>query len=330
LNSQRYKKIVQALFGMTRMINSGLAQRDLLANLAEHTAAMMQADSCSIFLFEEQTNMLLSHGSHGLSAQEEAGATFAKGQGVAGWVAQQGIAALIDDVTKDPRYLHIPEQNLEIRSLLCIPMSVRATVLGVMTVTSKKVAAFTREDEELLSFIGTSIVRDLENARLYKMAITDPLTRVYNRQYLLHRLPDEVERCRRYNDPLSIILFDADHFKRVNDTHGHAAGDVVLRELADVVKKDLRETDALVRYGGEEFLALLPKTDLEGAMKIAERVRVHVSAQSFRYLDVNMRITISSGVGQYAAEESEGAFVERVDHALMEAKNGGRNRVIKA
>ncbi|MCC6806319.1 MAG: sensor domain-containing diguanylate cyclase [Deltaproteobacteria bacterium] len=330
MNSQRYKKIVQALFGMTRMINSGLQQRELLGKLAEHTAEMMQADSCSIFLFEEATSVLLSHGSHGLSAQEEAGATFAKGEGVAGWVAQHGVAAMIDDVTKDARYLHIPSQNLEIKSLLCIPMSVRAQVLGVMTVTSKKPAAFTREDEELLSFIGTSIVRDLENARLYKLAITDGLTRVFNRQYLLHRLPDEVERVKRYGDPLSIILFDVDHFKRLNDAHGHPAGDAVLRELADCVKNDLRETDALVRYGGEEFLALLPKTDLDGAMVIAERVRADVAAQTFRYLDVQLRITISSGVGQFAADESEGAFVNRVDLALYQAKTAGRNRVVRA
>lgn len=330
MNSQRYKKIVQALFGMTRMINSGLQQRELLGKLSEHTAEMMSADSCSIFLFEEATSMLLSHGSHGLSAQEEAGAVFAKGQGVAGWVAQHGVSAMIDDVTKDARYLHMPEQNLEIRSLLCIPMSVRAEVLGVITVTSKKLAAFTREDEELLSFIGTSIVRDLENARLYKLAITDSLTKVFNRQYLLHRLPDEVERTRRYGDPLSIILFDVDHFKRLNDAHGHPAGDAVLRELAELVQNDLRETDALVRYGGEEFLALLPKTDLDGALIIAERVRADVAAQTFRYLDVQLRITISSGVGQYRGDEGEGAFVNRVDMALYQAKTGGRNKVVRA
>lgn len=328
--SRRYKKIVQALFGMTRTINSGLNQRELLTKLAQSTAEMMDADSCSIFLFEEGTNVLLSHGSHGLSAQDQAGATFARGEGVAGWVAAHGTPALIDDVEQDTRYLHIPAQNLEIRSLLCIPMSVRAEVLGVMTVTSRKVAAFSREDEELLSFLGASIVRDLENARLYQLAITDSLTKVYNRQYLLHRLPDEIERNKRYGDPFSVILFDVDHFKRLNDAHGHHAGDIVLRELAECVQNDLRETDALVRYGGEEFLVLLPKADIDGAARIAERIRVDVSAHAFHFLNITLKLTVSLGVGQYFAPEPESAFVQRVDAALYQAKAAGRNRMIRA
>jgi diguanylate cyclase (GGDEF)-like protein len=328
--SQRYKKIVQALFGMTRLINSGMPQRELLCKLAELTATMMNGDSCSIFLFEEGTSTLLTHGSFGLSAQDEAGATFAKGQGVAGWVAQSGTPALIDDVEKDPRYLLLPDQNLPIRSLLCIPMSVRAQVFGVMTVSSAKVSAFTREDEELLSFLGTSIVRDLENHRLYQLAITDSLTKVFNRQYLLHRLPDEIERFRRYGDPFSIILFDVDHFKRLNDAHGHHAGDAVLRALAASVHEDLRESDALVRYGGEEFLVLLPKADLAAASVIAERIRVHVAGHPFHYLNIELRITVSLGVGQYVSSENEGDFVNRIDVALYEAKAKGRNRLVQA
>ncbi len=330
MDNQRYKKIVQALFGMTRLINSGMPQRELLSKLSEHTAQMMNADSCSIFLFEEGTNMLLTHGSHGLSAQEEAGATFAKGQGVAGWVAQNGTPALIDDVEKDPRYLNIPAQNLAIKSLLCIPMSVREQVLGVMTVTSSRPAAFGREDEELLTFLGTSIVRDLENARLYQLAITDSLTKVFNRQYLLHRLPDEIERFKRYGDPFSIVLFDVDHFKRLNDMHGHHAGDAVLRALAEGVREDLRESDALVRYGGEEFLVLLPKADITAATRIAERIRADVAARHFRYLNIDLRITVSLGVGQYESIETESSFVHRVDLALYEAKSKGRNRVVVA
>jgi len=329
-DSQRYKKIVQALFGMTRLINSGMPQRELLSKLAENTSEMMSADSCSIFLFEEGTNILLTHGSAGLSAQDAAGATFAKGEGVAGWVAQNATSALIDDVEKDQRYLFIPEQNLHIRSLLCIPMSVRDQVLGVMTVTSLRKAAFNAEDEELLSFLGSSIVRDLENARLYQLAITDSLTKVFNRQYLLHRLPDEIERFKRYGDPFSVILFDVDHFKRLNDAHGHHAGDAVLRALAESVQEDLRESDALVRYGGEEFLILLPKADLAAATLIAERIRSDVANHHFRYLNIDLRITVSLGVGQYDANESEAPFVHRIDLALYDAKSKGRNCVALA
>ncbi len=312
---------------MTKMINSGLSQAELLRYIAEKTTELLHADSCSIFLIEEG-GVLLAHGSFGLSAQEQAGAVFARGEGVAGWVAQHGISALIDDVSTDERYLYLPQQNLPIRSMLCIPLSVRTEVLGVMTVTANQIAAFTREDEELLTFLGNSIVRDLENHRLYQLAITDALTKAYNRQYLFHRLPDEIERFKRYGDALSALLLDVDHFKRINDKLGHGAGDSVLRELGRLVHASQRETDALVRYGGEEFLLLLPKTDVAGAKVIAERLRVAIAEHAFPHSAEALHITVSVGVATYRAGESEQEFIERTDRALYRAKQGGRNCVV--
>jgi len=195
-------------------------------------------------------------------------------------------------------------------------------------VTANRLAAFTREDEELLSFLGNSIVRDLENHRLYQLAITDALTKAYNRQYLFHRLPDEIERHKRYGDPFAAVLLDVDLFKRVNDKLGHQAGDSVLRELSRVVQSRQRETDALVRYGGEEFLMMLPKTDVEGAATIAERLRAIVAEHAFPHSSETLHITVSMGVGQYRAGESEQEFIERVDQALYRAKQAGRNRVV--
>jgi diguanylate cyclase (GGDEF)-like protein len=325
--SNRYKEIVSALFGITKMINSGVSQAELLNYIAERTVRLLRGDSCSIFLIEEGSEVLLAHGASGLSAQDQAGAVFARGEGVAGWVAQHGAPALIDDVRKDPRYVSLPVQNINIASLLCIPLSMRAEVLGVMTVSSAKTKAFTREDEALLTFLGNSIVRDIENARLYQMAITDSLTKAYNRQFLLHRLPDEIERHKRYGDQFAIVLLDVDHFKRLNDQFGHVAGDYVLKELSRCLKKTLREIDALVRYGGEEFLMLLPKTDLEGAATIAERVRKTIEDHVFHHLDNRLHITLSLGVGSFTAEETEQSYVDRVDRALYRAKQGGRNRV---
>jgi diguanylate cyclase (GGDEF)-like protein len=327
METHRYKEIVSALFGMTKMINSGLGQSELLHFIAEKTTELLRADSCSIFLMED-AGVLLAHGSFGLSAQDEAGAVFARGQGVAGWVAQHGIPALIDDVSSDARYLHLPQQNLPIQSLLCIPLSVRSEVLGVMTVSANRLAAFNREDEELLSFLGNSIVRDLENHRLYQLAITDALTKAYNRQYLFYRLPDEIERHKRYGDPFAGVLLDVDNFKRVNDKLGHAAGDSILRELSRVLQSRQREIDALVRYGGEEFLLLLPKTDADGAATIAERLRALVADHDFPHSNETLHITVSSGVGQYRTGETEQDFIERVDQALYRAKQAGRNRVV--
>jgi len=330
MDSRRYKEIVRALFSLTKTMNSGVDQPTFLHTLAKKAAELLRADSCSIFLLEEGTDSLLSHGAYGLSAQEEVVTRFARGEGVAGWVAQHGAPALIADVTKDARYVHLPQQNLEIISLLCVPLRVLAHVLGVITVTSKRKKAFSKDDEELLEFLGNSAVRDLENARLYQMSITDPLTKCFNRQYLLHRLPDEVERYRRYGDPFSVVLLDLDHFKKVNDTHGHLCGDFVLREVTRLIKEDLREIDALVRYGGDEFLFLLPRTECTGAHHIAERVRAHIEKIHFHYSDATIFITASLGVSQFQMGQTEADLIAQIDQLLYQAKNKGRNCVVVA
>lgn len=166
---------------------------------------------------------------------------------------------------------------------------------------------------------------------LRAQAGTDPLTNVPNRRSFEAAARREVERSRRYAKPFAVIALDIDFFKRVNDTHGHDVGDIVLKELTKVCLTQLRLTDVLARLGGEEFSALLPETDIDAATKLAERLRVAVAAKPIATPKGGLPITISLGVAQYAPNEPTiEAALKRADEALYEAKHGGRNKVIVA
>jgi diguanylate cyclase (GGDEF)-like protein len=153
------------------------------------------------------------------------------------------------------------------------------------------------------------------------MAITDALTGVANRRYFEIRYPEELERAARYGFDLSCLMIDIDHFKSINDTYGHATGDVVIREVAAVIKRAMRSIDFIARYGGEEFCALLPETDIAAALNIAERIREAIEAVDLG--DGRPRVTASLG----AAAGVTNGLVENADKALYDAKRRGRNRV---
>ncbi len=173
----------------------------------------------------------------------------------------------------------------------------------------------------------------LENAlnqeRLRLHGRTDPLTGLYNRRYLEARLAEEVARARRHPMPLACMFLDVDHFKAVNDRHGHAAGDAVLRCLAERMTELLRASDVAVRYGGEEFALLLPQTAVAEAAVLAERLRAHLAARPVEVagVDVPVEVTVSIGVAELAADEDGTGLLDGADRALYRAKAGGRNRV---
>jgi diguanylate cyclase (GGDEF)-like protein len=169
---------------------------------------------------------------------------------------------------------------------------------------------------------------DLEaaNATLYQRSITDSLTGLYNRQYVLDRLGQEMERSKRYRGIFSVLMLDIDHFKQVNDTYGHVEGDAALIRFSQATGRSLRNVDILGRYGGEEFLAILPETDLKGAVVAAERIRLAMSETGNPGLAVRP-MTASIGVAQYHGED-EKEFINIADALLYKAKQSGRNTVM--
>ena len=170
------------------------------------------------------------------------------------------------------------------------------------------------------------------NKRLAKMAVTDGLTMLFNHRFFQDSLKREFKRLTRHRALpfLSIAMIDIDHFKSLNDMHGHQAGDRVLRGISKVVKNSVRLTDIVARYGGEEFVIIMPETDFEGTTIVAERIRRNVEEASFTYRDMILKATVSIGLASYPQEgvKSEDDLIKAADSALYTAKTQGRNRVV--
>lgn len=172
------------------------------------------------------------------------------------------------------------------------------------------------------------------NEEITILAITDTLTGCYNRTFMDEHLPKEIKRAIRYKHPISLIMLDIDHFKQVNDTYGHQAGDEVLKELVKSINRSIRcDVDWVARYGGEEFLVVFPETDFERAELLAERLRRDISQNTIRFKEKEIRITASFGVTGFTSpdtlkEVSYEAMISLADKSLYQAKEEGRNRVV--
>jgi two-component system, cell cycle response regulator len=176
--------------------------------------------------------------------------------------------------------------------------------------------------------------RELEevNRKLKKLSITDGLTELFNHRHVHELLQEEFERSRRSGDPIAVAMLDLDRFKQVNDTYGHPTGDVILYETAKILRDSAREIDMIGRYGGEEFIAILPGTSEEAGVQFAERVRQRVEAHLYRDEATEVRMTLSAGVASHPEflVDNPDLLLKRADEALYSAKTGGRNRVMRA
>ena len=181
--------------------------------------------------------------------------------------------------------------------------------------------------DTILKFLSGSDMEAQYHETIYKMTIVDGLTGVNNKRYLLESLEREIPRGRRHQRPLTLVMFDIDHFKSINDSYGHLAGDYVLKELAQLVKSRLRPDDILGRYGGEEFAVILPETNASGGTHIAEELRQLVGTHPFTFERERIQVTVSMGVAQLEDDWTLNDFIKQADERLYAAKRGGRNRV---
>jgi diguanylate cyclase (GGDEF)-like protein len=218
--------------------------------------------------------------------------------------------------------------------LLAVPLRGSAGVAGVLALLRRPSAAgFSAEEAEEVRALAQHAGIALDNVLLHRetqrLAITDPLTGLWNFRYLSLSLGREVERATRFGRHVALLMIDVDHFKAVNDTHGHGRGDAVLRELVLRIGHQVREVDVLARYGGEEFVLVLPETSAEGAVRLAERIRQGVASPPFGVggAEVPLRVTVSIGVAAFPVHASSPAqLLQAADEALYEAKHAGRNR----
>jgi diguanylate cyclase (GGDEF)-like protein len=214
-------------------------------------------------------------------------------------------------------------------------LKIQNRTIGVLYLDDFQPREFVAERLELLSILTSFATMSIDNARLHgrtlQLACTDGLTGLYNHRQFKKFFADEVARANRYDKILSIILLDVDDFKKFNDTYGHPSGDTVLQGLANLLRELLRDCDTVFRYGGEEFVALLPETALPEAAKVAERIRIFVETESPRFLTGITKthgITVSVGVAALPDDGTDDAsLLQRVDELMYRAKREGKNKV---
>jgi two-component system cell cycle response regulator len=231
-------------------------------------------------------------------------------------------------------------------SRMHVKMSLYGTKVGIedlgssngTLVNGERISAHGLRDGDKIRLGETTILKFTFHDRLdesfqqkmYNAALRDPLTKAYNKKYFIDQLNTEISYTKRHKSPLTLVIFDLDHFKNINDTYGHVAGDNVLIQLSGVVHAMLRQEDVFARYGGEEFVIILRGIALEDAGVLAERIRVAVDERKFMSGDTVLPVAVSVGVAAYnEAMQDPMELVEHADEALYAAKQGGRNRVLR-
>jgi len=326
----------EVLQEITQIIIAILDVRKLLSTALELVSNVLGADRGFIILYDARQGELRSMIPRRFSREDNSAVEydFTFSQTIAKSCFQSKEIIIIEDALEDQRFASSHSiVASSIRSVVCIPLQKGNETEGVIYLDSLKTPNLFHEHQaEFLKSFSAQTALALENARLYTQAVTDSLTGLYNRKFINERIFEEMVRSRRYARDCSLILLDIDHFKNINDSHGHAVGDSVIKRVAEILRENARTSDVVARYGGEEFLMLLTETDIVGAKSLAERVRVAVEGAEIRVADQMVSVTVSCGVSGYLEgfENKLAAFVAEADKALYRAKNGGRNRVCQS
>lgn len=335
------------LIDILHEVTGELTPAEIYAILTKRVAAALEISHCSVVLARvgETTGVVTAAAENArihdvevhLDRYPEIAAALTTGQTV-----------LVDDALTHPLFADIREiwsrerRTPVIQSVAAVPFSIDRSHTGVLFLRTDIGERRLKIDDVAFADVvvraAVAAIRRAQalettradNRRLEALATTDPLTRVLNRRALLDRLNAEVDRAKRYDSGLSMLLLDVDYFKQINDTAGHLAGDSVLRQLGALLEDAMRKVDVVARYGGEEFVAILPETSVEGGVAFAERLRERIEAQEF---DVGgaqpVHLTVSIGIATFpsARVDSTEDLFARADEALYRAKSAGRNQV---
>ncbi len=329
--AQRRAEEAETLRQATSVIVSALDLERVLDAILEQLDRVVPYDSASVFLQEGEWARLVA--GSGLPEPEKLiGQAFnIQEDALLLEIIQCSHPVILTDAKRDPRF-HGWGGVDYVGGWMGVPLRARGQIIGVLTLDSRQSGAYSSEDAALAQAFADEASIAVENARLFhqvqRMATTDPLTDLYNRRHFYDAASDELERSRRYAHPVSLVMIDFDHFKDINDTYGHPAGDQVLIEAARRCRAALRDIDVVARYGGEEFVILLPETGLEGALQAAERLRQGVMEVPVTVADCAIPVSISLGVASLQEDCANlEALLENADQALYLAKDSGRGRV---
>jgi len=345
LEVKHYHDDLAAMLRISQAVSSSLEIENVLYTIVSELAQVVQSDRASLIkVVDRHTGYVVATQDdphlHNLSIDLEGYPEIQK-------ASAEGDVVVVDDTHTDPLIGPVLHMLPVRKSIMIVPLRVQREDLGEYVLqSSRRYRPYSEHDVKFARVVANAAANGLANAALYeqaeidnqrltRLANTDDQTGLYNHRYFYQRLEDEFKRAHRYGSDLSLILLDIDHFKQVNDTYGHQQGDAVLREMAAVLHRTIRETDLLARYGGEEFAVLLPETNLSGTYQQAERLRRQIKAHYFEAL-MGKPLTISCGVACLPFSDQEfpvprqrqDALISWADQALYTAKRGGRDRTI--
>jgi diguanylate cyclase (GGDEF)-like protein len=336
---ERRNRELEVLIEIGKALTSTIDHEDVLSLIMDQISRLLKSQAWSLLLLNEHTGELTFEVAFSPAGTRLKGLRLAAGQGVTGWVAERGLPVLITDVRNDARFSAMVETHpsFEARSMLCVPIRSKDHILGVIELANgPDEASFTQADLQILSTISDYAAIAIENARNFRrineLVITDDLTGLYNGRYFHALLEEEIERVRRFGGQLSLIFLDLDFFKKVNDNHGHLVGSRTLSEIGQLIRKNLRKVCKSARYGGDEFVIILPNTNKGGAMTLANRLLDIFRAHIFHSdEDVAFHLTASLGVATFPDDaQDKNSLILAADKAMYRVKETSRDNALSA
>ena len=310
-------------------------QRKVIELIMQKIQQLIPCEAWSMLMLDEEKGELTFELALGEKGKDVSTLRVKVGEGVPGGVAQTAKPTIVNDTSKDPRFARRFDEKTHFvtRSILCAPLISRGRTIGVVQVINRVGGKFTQADLDLLLTLVEPCAIAIENAILFQrteqLTITDDLNKLFNSRYLNLYIGREIKRCKRHGIPLSVIFLDLDGFKSVNDAHGHLAGSRTLTEVGVILVEAVRESDILARYGGDEFVVVLPETPPSGALVIAERIRRAIESHVFlRDAGLEARISASFGIASYPdhALTPEG-LIQKADQAMYRVKERDKNGI---
>jgi len=336
---QREVGEVAVFHELGKALTSSLQLDQVLRTIMEKIDEFLRPDTWSLLLVDEAKQELYFELAVGKGAQALKDVRIKLGQGIAGWVAQHDEVVIVPDVSKDTRFFaQVDEKTkMETRSIVAVPVRFRDHCLGVIElVNCVGPEGFHDRDLALLEALADFAAIALENARhvqrIHELTITDDCTSLYNARHLNFILETEIYRSQRYSYEFSLVFIDLDYFKKVNDSHGHLMGSKLLAEIGQVIKAHCRLIDFAFRYGGDEFVILLPQTSKQSACVVARRLhRMIRETVWLKAEQLNVRITSSVGVAGYPSDsKTKVELLHLADEAMYGVKNTTRDGVAVA
>jgi diguanylate cyclase (GGDEF)-like protein len=322
-----------------KALTSSLQLDQVLRTIMEKIDEFLRPDNWSLLLLDEAKQELYFELAVGKASQALKDVRIKLGQGIAGWVAQHGEVVIVPDTTKDTRFFGKVDEKtkMETRSIVAVPVRFRDTCLGVIElINCVGPDGFDPRDLKLLEALSDFAAIALENARhvkrIHELTIKDDCTSLYNARHMGFILDTEIYRSQRYNYEFSIVFIDLDHFKQVNDTHGHLVGSRLLAEMGEALKGNCRLIDFAFRYGGDEFVILLPQTSKDNAINVARRLHKLVRETVWLQNEgLNIKVTPSVGLAAYPVDsKTKEGLLHLADEAMYLVKNTNRDSVAAA